>query len=98
MSARGAARLALALAVVTGLGLVVTGMGAMPVLLVPVAVAAVPVFAGGARHARTLRIGAAVLLAGWVLLSIASVGLLYLPAALLLAAAAAKREETPARA
>jgi hypothetical protein len=59
-----------------------------PLLLVPPAVAAAPVFAGGTRIARPARVAVAVVLTGFWFLAALSVGWFFAPAAVLAIAAA----------
>lgn len=61
----------------------------VPLLLLPPAVMATPILARGTPVARSLRIGAAVLMTAFSLLVAASVGLFYAPAALIAIIAAA---------
>jgi Na+/H+-dicarboxylate symporter len=61
---------------------------AVPMLVVPVAVAAVPVFARSSRHARAADLGAAALMLAFVVISSFSIGMHYAPSFLLLLLAA----------
>lgn len=63
------------------------GWATAAVLAVPVLISAAPLLVRG-RHRRTATIGSAVLLTAGALVSIASVGLFYLPSAALLVVAA----------
>jgi hypothetical protein len=64
------------------------GPGVIGILLVPVAIAALPVAAGRHKSARVLRAISATVLLGFALLGMLSIGLFYLPATLAMVAAA----------
>ena len=86
----GAVRAAFLLATGVGVYVMAASTGFAPVLLVPVAITAIPLVVDGPSTRRTARLLAAALLLGWVLVSIASVGLLYLPSVLLIALSATR--------
>lgn len=86
----GAVRAAFLLATGVGVYVMAGSTGFVAVLLVPVAITAIPLVVDGRSTRRTARLLAAALLLGWVLVSIASVGLLYLPSVLLIALSATR--------
>lgn len=86
----GAVRAAFLLAAGAGAYVMAASTGFSPVLLVPVAITAIPLVVNGPSTRRMARLLAAALLLGWVLVSLASVGLLYLPSVLLIAVSATR--------
>lgn len=72
----------------------VTATGFAPVLLVPVGITAAPLLVKRNPPRRAVRMAAALLLLAWAIVSIASVGLLYLPIAVLSVVAASRRDPT----
>jgi hypothetical protein len=62
----------------------VNGLSAAWVLLLPVAVSALPLWVGGGRAALLVRLVATLLLVGFVVVGVMSVGAFYLPGAVLM--------------
>jgi hypothetical protein len=72
------------------------GSGVIGILIVPVALAGVPVLAGRHRNARALRAICAAVLLGFVLLGLFSIGLFFVPSMLAMVVAASLEDRRAA--